>query len=267
MSTGYRPPSPQQQFFDQNGNVLAGGLLYSYLAGTDTLSHLGVDAAFSSTQTDPIVLTAAGRATLFLDKTLAYKFVMQDADGVTIWTQDPVKVAWTADPSTAFPVGMMILWAGQYGPSLSTNWILCDGSFISQQIYADLYALIGQTYLDGQAEQDGLFPLPNFKTVTTGAGGRFALGRSNGGTGGVLGASGTGIDHTHTIDAHTHTGPSHSHDFTLAGTNDNTSAGGILAEAQVVTSVLSGTAATSGTGLTTGANNPPYVTLQWLIRF
>lgn len=76
------------QFFDDDGAPLAGGLLYSYAAGTTTPKATYTTAAGDVENSNPVVLDAYGRAVIFISG--AYKFVLQDADGVTIKTTDNV---------------------------------------------------------------------------------------------------------------------------------------------------------------------------------
>ncbi|GEM_PF-1953119 len=76
------------QFFDDDGEPLAGGLLYSYAAGTTTPKATYTTAAGDVENSNPVVLDAYGRAVIFISG--AYKFVLQDADGVTIETTDNV---------------------------------------------------------------------------------------------------------------------------------------------------------------------------------
>jgi hypothetical protein len=82
-------PVPRQQFFDNNGDPLAGGLLDVFLAGTSTRTNTYSDAALSSANTNPVELDSAGRASIFLDA-LSYKFVLKTSAGAVIWTQDEV---------------------------------------------------------------------------------------------------------------------------------------------------------------------------------
>ena len=49
------------QFFDNNGNPLSGGKLYTYAAGTTTPQATYASAAGSTLNTNPIILDAAGR--------------------------------------------------------------------------------------------------------------------------------------------------------------------------------------------------------------
>lgn len=54
------------------------------------------------------------------------------------------------------PVGVVQAFAGATTP---TGWLLCDGSAVSRTDYADLYAVIGDTYGDGDGSTT--FNLPN----------------------------------------------------------------------------------------------------------
>lgn len=89
MPTGTVMPSPKFTGWNDAGAVIAGGLLYTYLAGTTTPEPTYSDSALTVPNANPIVLDAAGRATVFLaEKT--YKFVLKTAAGATVWTQDNI---------------------------------------------------------------------------------------------------------------------------------------------------------------------------------
>jgi len=87
-------PWVQCQFFDDNGDPLSGGFLYSYAPGTTTKQSTYSDAA-GTPNSNPITLDAAGRATIFLAPT-PYKFVLAAATDTTdppttpLWTRDEV---------------------------------------------------------------------------------------------------------------------------------------------------------------------------------
>lgn len=85
--------SPQVQFFDNNGDPLSGGFLYSYQAGTSTPQDTYTDSALDVPNANPVELDSAGRAVIYLSPTPAYKFILKDADLVTITTQDNVSPA------------------------------------------------------------------------------------------------------------------------------------------------------------------------------
>lgn len=79
-----------QRFFDENGAPLAGGLLYSYVAGTTTLQATYTDATQSTPNTNPVVLDADGYADVWLGFDTAYRFELHDASNTLIWTVDNV---------------------------------------------------------------------------------------------------------------------------------------------------------------------------------
>jgi hypothetical protein len=78
------------QFFDNNGVPLAGGLLYTYSAGTTTPLATYTTATANVANTNPIVLDSAGRPPneVWLNGNYSYKFVLKTSAGVTIWTMD-----------------------------------------------------------------------------------------------------------------------------------------------------------------------------------
>lgn len=85
-------PLPIQKFFDSNGNPLAGGLLFTYTAGTTTKVATAKDQA-GTLNTNPIQLDYRGEANVWLDPTLTYKFTLAPAGD----TDPPTKPIWTVD--------------------------------------------------------------------------------------------------------------------------------------------------------------------------
>jgi hypothetical protein len=77
------------QFFDDNGVPLAGGLLYTYAAGTTTPAITYTSATGVTANTNPIVLDAAGRPSneIWLSP-VSFKFVLKDSTNVQIWSMD-----------------------------------------------------------------------------------------------------------------------------------------------------------------------------------
>jgi hypothetical protein len=83
------------QFFDNNGNPLAGGKIFTYAAGTTT--ELATYTDYTGGTANPvypvgIVLDSAGRtpAQIWLTEGSSYKFVLETALGVTIKTDDNI---------------------------------------------------------------------------------------------------------------------------------------------------------------------------------
>ena len=79
------------QFFDNSGNVLAGGKLRFKESGSDTLQNTFQESAMTTANTNPVVLDANGRAAvnIFLDGT--YRVELLDSSDTLIWQRDPVQ--------------------------------------------------------------------------------------------------------------------------------------------------------------------------------
>ena len=78
------------QFFDDNGNPLSGGKLYTYLAGTTTPAVTYTSSLGTFNNPNPIILDAAGRPPeeVWLTSGVSYKFVVTTSANVTIRTYD-----------------------------------------------------------------------------------------------------------------------------------------------------------------------------------
>lgn len=94
-------PSPKQQYFDNNGNLLVGGKLYSFVAGTTTPLATYTSSAVTIANPNPTILDSRGEATIWLAD-VAYKLRLTDANDVEIWTVDNVNTTGAAptDPLT-----------------------------------------------------------------------------------------------------------------------------------------------------------------------
>ncbi len=88
------------QFFDNNGNPLSGGKIYTYSAGTTTPLATYTTNSGATAHTNPIVLDAAGRVPsggeIWLTLGVGYKFVVKTSAEVLIATYDNI-------PSSAQP--------------------------------------------------------------------------------------------------------------------------------------------------------------------
>lgn len=81
------------QFFDNSGNVLSGGLLYTYEAGTTTPLATYTSSSGETAHTNPIQLNAAGKVPsgeIWLDYSKKYKFVLKTANDVLLNTYDNI---------------------------------------------------------------------------------------------------------------------------------------------------------------------------------
>jgi hypothetical protein len=96
------------QFFDNNGNPLAGGLIYTYAAGTTTPAATYTSDSGGTANANPIVLDSAGRtpAQIWLTEGSSYKFVLETALGVTIKTDDNIFASYELAKAVGIAVGL-----------------------------------------------------------------------------------------------------------------------------------------------------------------
>ena len=127
------------QLFDNNGNPLAGGKIYTYLAGTTTPATTYTNSTGSIAHSNPIVLDGAGRVPsgeIWLTDGILYKFVVQDSANNLIGTYDNLSginsnfIAYTAQQEiqtatagqTVFTLATM-----QYQPGANNLSVFVDG--------------------------------------------------------------------------------------------------------------------------------------------
>jgi len=96
------------QFFDNNGNPLAGGLIYTYAAGTTTPASTYTSSSGGTANPNPIVLDSAGRtpAQIWLTEGSSYKFVLQTSGGGTIKTDDNIFASYELAIAVGVAVGL-----------------------------------------------------------------------------------------------------------------------------------------------------------------
>jgi len=239
------PVGNGQQFFDNNGIPNAGGLIYTYQAGSSALltTYTTVDGTIANS--NPIVLDAYGRtpSEIWMQAGYSYKFIIQTADGVTLQTLDNLYPILQNAPavSAAFTTGMIIIWSGSLG-SIPAGWVLCDGNNATPDL-RDRFIV--------------------------GAGNTYAVGATGGSANAIV------VSHTHTATS-TVSDPTHNHQSN--GYSDNSGSGvGFLR-----TSIGSGFAAINTTAVATGitvattnatagvsgtnANLPPYYALAYIMK-
>ena len=228
------PVGTGQQFFDNNGVPLAGGLIYTYIAGSSTLLATYTTNAGTIANSNPIVLDSAGRTPneIWMQTGYSYKFIIKTATLETLQTLDNLYgILQTAvAPNTTIPAGLIAIWSGSTG-SIPTGWVLCNGT-------------------------NGTPDLRN--NFVVGAGSTYAVGATGGSANSVV------VSHTHTI-----TDPGHLHNTTSTG-----SGALLNAAASGVTGASTSTTATATTGITinssgvsgTNANLPPYYALAYIMK-
>lgn len=72
----------------------SGGQLFVYAAGTTTPVTVYADVNLTIPLSNPVILDTSGRAIVFLP-TGPYKFVLRDANSVTIWITDNIQATQT----------------------------------------------------------------------------------------------------------------------------------------------------------------------------
>jgi hypothetical protein len=242
MAVNLSPIGNGQQFFDNTGLPLNGGLIYTYQAGSTTPLASYTDINGTIANSNPIVLDSSGRppSEVWLTYGFFYKFVVKTSAGVTLGTYDNIYgIIGVANTSTGttIPTGMISLWYGSIG-SVPLGWYLCDGTNGTPDLRDKFVVGAGSTY-------------------------------SVAATGGT--ADAIVVSHTHTA---TVTDPGHTHTATtgtLAGaqfqsgnlgfpreTNNTTT----TASAVTSISVANSTAGVSGTN----ANLPPYYALAYVMK-
>jgi microcystin-dependent protein len=244
-----------------NGVVGAGYLIYTYVTNSVTPKATYSDGQLLSLNTNPIVADANGRFRCFIAQGQSVKLVIHDASDVLVESydyQNPMIADPAASSVTAVPAGGILAYGAAAAPS---GFLLCDGSAVSRATYAALFAIIGTTF--GAGDGSSTFNLPDMR-------GKFPIGKATAGTGSTLGGSGGAIDHTHT-------GPAHTHSVTVP----RTGWGAVNVNPDVAGELLVGggsglnnymptgdqavTSASGGTG-NTGASNPPFVSVNFIIK-
>jgi len=235
------PVGNGQQFFDNTGVPLSGGLIYTYQAGSSTPLATYTTSLGTTPNTNPIILDSSGRTPnqVWMQTGYSYKFVIQTSAGVTLQTLDnlyPILQNATATAST-FLTGMIIIWSGSIG-SIPAGWVLCNGSNGTPDLRDRFVIAAGSTYAVG----------------------------ATGGT-----ADAIVVSHTHTATSVV-TDPGHNH--TVSGTvstggNINTGAGtnGGLATTNTNTTGITVATTNQSTGSSgTNANLPPYYALAYIMK-
>jgi microcystin-dependent protein len=173
------------------------------------------------------------------------------------------KIATTAFVQTAISSagisGSILMWPTASAPS---GYLLCQGAAVSRTTYAALFAVIGTTF--GVGDGSTTFNLPNYTN-------RMPYGTTIGATGGS--ADAVVVSHTHTATS-TVTDPGHLH--SQSESTNFGSGGSPIVGPQANPS--SGTTNTATTGITvgtsistagssgTGANLPPYLGINFIIK-
>ena len=237
------PVGNGQQFFNNNGLPNAGGLIYTYQAGSSTLLTTYTTVNGTIANTNPIVLDAYGRtpSEIWMQTGYSYKFVIQTSAAVTLQTLDNLyPILQTAPTSTpSLPTGAIILWSGSLG-SIPTGYVICDGTNSTPDL-RDRFVI--------------------------GAGSTYAVAATGGSADAIV------VTHTHTATS-TVTDPGHTHFAGATGgcvgganpiRNNATTTGDLVTTSSTTGITVATTNANAGTS-GTNANLPPYYALAYIMK-
>jgi len=247
MSVNLSPIGNGINFLTNTGLPLAGGLLYTYQAGSSTPLTTYTTINGTIANTNPIVLGTDGRlpSEMWLTYGYFYKFVLEDANSNLIASYDNIYGILGTVPATssAFTTGMILLWSGAIG-SIPSGFYLCNGS-------------------NGTPDLRDRF--------IVGAGSSYSVAQTGGSADAIV------VSHTHTATSVV-TDPGHSHVQTLSGgAGAYTGYVGTSGQAWTTTGIGPWSTATAVTGITvattnvaagiagTGANNPLYYALAYIM--
>ena len=222
--------------FDSLGNILAGGQLFTYQAGSSTPLATYTTVNGNITNANPIILGSDGKLPneLWLQYGYSYKFLLQTASSVAVQTYDNISGILTSIPTAtpSVPSGCILIWSSSTG-SIPSGFVLCDGT-------------------NGTPDLRNSFIL--------GAGNSYAVGATGGSTDAIV------VSHTHTA---TVTDPQHQHGIqgVVVGAGSTIQGGNGY-------SIINSNTALASTGITvantltgvsgTGANLPPYYALAYI---
>lgn len=82
-------PQAKQLFQDNTGGPLIGGKIYTYAAGTLTPKDTFQDAALTIANTNPVIANSRGEVVMY--GAGAYRIILKDAAGATLWDRDNVE--------------------------------------------------------------------------------------------------------------------------------------------------------------------------------
>lgn len=107
---------------------LAGGLLYTYQAGSSTPLTTYTSSDGSIACANPIVLGTNGVAPteIWLTSGYSYKFVLATSANVTLYTYDNIAGIPSSTSGFTVPSGAILVWSGSVS-AVPSGYVLCNG--------------------------------------------------------------------------------------------------------------------------------------------
>ena len=155
-------PAPYTYFTDDEGVPLVGGLVYTYITGTSTLTPVYHDAALSDPWDNPFEVPASGKATLYQD-TDTIKMVIKDADGNVLETIDPIQSVGSTS-SGGSGVSVFTFEGDDYFPITATA--IPSGTTVSVIHPGTTFYTVDSADLVGDYVLQGMMQVTSAETVT-----------------------------------------------------------------------------------------------------
>jgi hypothetical protein len=140
QSTAAILPQGRTQFLDNNGNPLSSGKIYFYIPNTLTNKTTWQDAAKTTANTNPVILDAGGRATIYGDGT--YRQQVRTSANTLIYdavTASAGTGGGTTGTGDGDLVGTIKPWAGLLAPN---QYAFAYGQEVSRTTYSVLFTAI-----------------------------------------------------------------------------------------------------------------------------
>lgn len=142
------------QFFDNNGQPLSGGKIYTYAAGTTTPQTTYTSSGGLTPHTNPIILDSAGRVPggeIWLTDGLVYKFKIDTAADILIGTYDNITGVNSNFVNYTIQEEVQTATAGQTVFDLATINYTPGGNSLS--VYVDgVNQYVGDSYLETDSD-------------------------------------------------------------------------------------------------------------------
>jgi hypothetical protein len=115
-------------FLGTDAFPLAGGLLYTYQAGSTTPLTTYTSNAGTIACANPIVLGTNGVSPteIWLTSGVSYKFVLATSANVTLYTYDNIAGIPSSAEITNVPAGAILVWSGAVS-AVPSGYTLCNG--------------------------------------------------------------------------------------------------------------------------------------------
>src|SRR3990167_1423545 len=138
-------PPAKTTFLDANGKPLTSGTVDFYIPSTTTRKATYQNAAGSVSNTNPVVLDAAGRALILGSGD--YRQVVKDKNGNIIWDQVTSSTGTSGGGGSSVGdgnmVGTILPWAGIVAPP---QYLFAAGQEISRTTYAQLKTAVTEQF-------------------------------------------------------------------------------------------------------------------------